>query len=160
MDVHRVRQDEWRTLRDVRLRALADAPDAFGTTHAEAAVRTDQWWRDWAAKSAAEENQAMFLAWVDGRPVGIAGVFGDGTRFDVISMWTDPSARGRGVASSLLEAAIAFAGDAPVFLSVTETNETARRLYERHGFVATGLTEPLRSNPALTIHELKLVRAS
>ena len=102
----------------------------------------------------------MFLAWVDGRPVGIAGVFADGTRFDVISMWTDPSARGRGVASALLEAAITFAGDAPVFLSVTETNETARRLYERRGFVATGLTEPLRSNPALTIHELKLVRAS
>ena len=156
MDVRRVRDDEWETLRDVRLRALADAPDAFATTHAEAAARPDQWWRDWAAASAAGDSQAMYLAWVDGQPVGIAGVFGDGRRFDVISMWTDPATRGRGVASALLEAAIAFAGDAPVFLSVTETNETARRLYERRGFVSTGITEPLRSNPELTIHELEL----
>jgi ribosomal protein S18 acetylase RimI-like enzyme len=73
-------------------------------------------------------------------------------------MWTDPACRGRGVAGSLLEAALAFAKDTPVFLSVTENNDVARRLYERRGFVATGLVEPLRSNPRLAIHELKLER--
>ncbi len=151
-----MRAADWQTLREVRLRALADAPDAFGTVHSEALARPDEWWRDWAERSASSAGQAMFLAWDDGAAVGIAGIFGDVGRFDVISMWTDPASRGRGVATSLLEAALAFAGDAPVFLSVTENNDAARRLYERRGFVATGLVEPLRSNPILSIHELRL----
>jgi ribosomal protein S18 acetylase RimI-like enzyme len=41
---------------------------------------------------------------------------------------------------------------------VTETNVAARALYERYGFVATGFTEPLRSNPSLLIHEFALRR--
>ena len=151
-----MRDADWQTLREVRLRALADAPDAFGTVHSEALARPDEWWRDWAERSASSSGQAMFLAWDDGEAVGIAGIFGDAQRFDLISMWTDPASRGRGVATSLMEAALAFAGDAPVYLSVTENNDAARRLYERRGFVATGLVEPLRSNPALSIHELRL----
>jgi ribosomal protein S18 acetylase RimI-like enzyme len=158
MEVRRVRPDECEVLRDLRLRALADAPDAFATTHAEAAARPERWWRDWAERSALGEDQAMFLAWEGDEPVGLAGVFGDPGRFDVISMWTEPSKRGRGIATALLRAAVQFARDSPVFLSVTETNDAARRVYERFGFVATGITEPLRSNPQLLIHELKLNR--
>jgi ribosomal protein S18 acetylase RimI-like enzyme len=158
IEVRRVRAADWQTLREVRLRALADAPNAFGTVHSEAQARPDEWWRDWAERSASSSEQAMFLAWDDDEAVGIAGIFGDAGRFDVISMWTDPACRGRGVAGSLLEAALAFAKDTPVFLSVTENNDVARRLYERRGFVATGLVEPLRSNPRLAIHELKLER--
>jgi len=158
IDVKRVRADEWQVIRDVRLRALADAPEAFATTHAEAAARPDDWWRDWAERSAVDAGMAMFLAREGGEPVGIGGVVGDQDRFDVISMWTEPDHRGKGIASALLQAAVAFAGNAPVFLSVTEGNDHARRLYERHGFAATGVSEPLRSNPRLAMHELRLVR--
>ncbi len=158
MDVRRVQAAEWQTLRDVRLRALADAPEAFATTHAQASERPDRWWIDWTARSADGDGQAMFLAWHDDRAVGIAGAYGGPERFDVISMWVDPAVRGEGVGAALLDAAIAFAGDAPVYLSVTETNEPAKRLYERRGFVPTGLREQLASNPALAIYELKLSR--
>ena len=50
---------------------------------------------------------------------------------------------------ALLDAAVAFAGDVEIRLSVTETNAAARRLYERYGFAPTGHTEPLleRSQP-------------
>jgi ribosomal protein S18 acetylase RimI-like enzyme len=158
IDVQRVRPDEWELLRDLRLRALAQAPDAFATTHAEALARPDEWWRGWAERSASEAAQAMFLARDGDEAVGIAGIFGARSRFDVISMWTDPAHRGKGVGAALLRAAVSFAGDAPVFLSVTEGNDDARRLYERHGFVATGLTEPLRSNTRRVLHELRLDR--
>ncbi len=161
MEVRRVRSEQWEALRDVRLRALADAPDAFGTTHAEAVTRPDTWWRDWAAKSAASDTQAMVLAWDADAPVGIAGVFAtDDDVWQVISMWVDPNARGRGVGRALLEAVIAWAKERDasraVRLSVTDGNDDARRLYERYGFVDTGVTEPLRSNSALTIRELEL----
>ncbi len=158
IDVRRVRADEWQALRDTRLQALADTPDAFGTTHAEASVRPEQWWRDWTLRSADGVDQAMFLAWREGKPIGIAGAFRTGGRVDVISMWTSPDQRGAGVGRALLDAAVAFAGEAEVHLGVTETNVGARRFYERYGFVPTGSTEPLRSNSALVMHELVLRR--
>ena len=42
-----------------------------------------------------------------------------------------------------------------VGLCVTESNESARRLYRRHGFVETGRRKPLPSNPEL--HEEEMV---
>jgi ribosomal protein S18 acetylase RimI-like enzyme len=158
LEVRRVQADEWEPLREVRLRSLADAPEAFATTHAEAAARSERWWREWAARAATDVRQAIFLAWDGTEAIGIGGAYGGPARFDVVSMWTDPAWRGRGVGAALLQAAIAFAGDAPVFLSVTENNDAARRLYERHGFVPTGHTEPLRSNPHRMIDELRLER--
>jgi ribosomal protein S18 acetylase RimI-like enzyme len=158
IEVRRVRADEWEELRDTRLRALADAPDAFATTHAEACARPEQWWRDWARRSAEGAEQAMFLAWLEGKPIGIAGAFRTGGRIDVIAMWTSPEQRGEGVGRALLDAAVAFAGEAEVHLGVTETNAGARRFYERYGFVPTGVTEPLRPNSHLRVHGLVLRR--
>lgn len=161
MQVRRVSSDEWTVLCDVRLRALADAPDAFGTTHAEARSRPDEWWRTWAATSAESESQAMMLAWDGDDAVGIAGVFAtDDRAWQVISMWVEPRARGRGAGHALLEAVIGWArahdSSRAIRLSVTDGNDGARRLYERYGFVDTGVTERLRSNSALTIRELEL----
>jgi ribosomal protein S18 acetylase RimI-like enzyme len=99
----------------------------------------------------------MFLAW-EGVPVGIGGAFGEDGGVRVISMWVDRGARGRGIGWALLDATVAFAGEAEVLLSVTDGNEVARRLYERYGFVETGLTEPLRSGSSLLVRELRLER--
>jgi ribosomal protein S18 acetylase RimI-like enzyme len=161
VEIRRVIPDDWQALRDVRLRALADAPDAFGTTHEEAVARPHEWWRDWAAQSAASDQQAMLLAWDGTEPAGIAGVFAsDDGAWQVISMWVDPEARGRGVGRALLDAVVTWARgrdpDRPIKLSVTDGNDDARSLYERYGFVENGVTEPLRSNSALTIRELEL----
>ena len=52
MRVRRVTSEDWQALRDVRLRALADAPDAFGTTHAEALAQVISMWVDPRARGA------------------------------------------------------------------------------------------------------------
>ncbi len=141
----------------MRLRALADAPDAFGTTHVEALARPEEWWTDWAERSATSATQAMFLAWDGAEAVGIAGIFHHDDVWQVISMWVEPDWRGCGVGRGLLDAAVGFA-EGEVRLSVTDGNDDARRLYERYGFVDIGQSEPLRSNPALTVRELRLER--
>ena len=71
---------------------------------------------------------------------------------ELVSMWVRPQARGRQVGSALVEAVMEFARARPVsrvHLWVTESNRSARRMYERCGFTETGERQPLPSDPAL-----------
>jgi ribosomal protein S18 acetylase RimI-like enzyme len=62
-------------------------------------------------------------------------------------MWVAPDARGAGVGRALVDAVAAWARDrgcGRLVLSVTESNERARRFYVTHGFADTGERRPLR----------------
>ena len=86
-------------------------------------------------------------------PAGVSGVYTADGVADLVSMWVRPSARGRGVGESLIEAAAAWAkarGYDTLYLWVTESNAPARRLYQRYGFTPTGERQPLPSDPALS----------
>jgi GNAT superfamily N-acetyltransferase len=146
IEIRRVRFDEWQALRDLRLHALEDAPSAFATRLDEARVRPEQWWQEWAARSAEGRGQAMFLGWEGEVPRGIAGTFveNDGRRW-LISMWTEPAARGLGVGRALVEAIAAFAraaGSTELLLEVTAGNDAAHALYRSCGFVDEGAGDP------------------
>jgi ribosomal protein S18 acetylase RimI-like enzyme len=154
MDVRAVRPDEWRELRDIRLRALADSPDAFGATLAEGLADPDAAWQlradrpDGLAVVAVDEA-GRFVGMASGGPapdeVDIAAIYG---------MWVDPAARGRRVGESLIGAIAGWAREAgfeTIGLGVTLGNEPAIALYERLGFVDTGLRYPLRDGTDLTI---------
>jgi len=126
-------------LRAVRLRALADAPEAFGTTLVEAEAWGDARW----------EGQAVSLptfVWVDhGADLGMVRVAphdDDAEAAYLISMWVAPEARGRGVGDMLVAEVLGWArahGRRRVFLDVGERNGPARALYERAGFVVSGV---------------------
>jgi ribosomal protein S18 acetylase RimI-like enzyme len=146
MDIRRVRPEDWQAMRDVRLRALADAPSAFETRFDEARLRPEEWWVDWAARSAQGDGQAVFLAWDGHDPVGIVGTYveDDGNRW-LISMWTDPARRRQGVGRTLVETVVAFArktGSREVVLEVTVGNDSAFALYRACGFEETGSGRP------------------
>lgn len=136
-------------MRDVRLRALADAPHAFVLTLESALERPDEWWRDWAARSAIEDTQALFVGWEGNRAVALAGIFDDDGEWVIFAMWVVPEHRGSGVGRALLDEAVGFArprNQNGVFLSVTDGNDPARRLYERYGFVDTGERDSFGAN--------------
>src|ERR1700691_2668171 len=143
--------DDWQGLRDIRLMALRDAPEAFGSTYAEQAVLGEADWRERTARG------GTFLAYVPevnaSEPAGLIGGYQEGPdTVELISMFVRPQARGRGVGEALIDAMIDWArakNATSVHLWVTETNKHARLLYERCGFFLTGERQPLPSNPGL-----------
>jgi GNAT superfamily N-acetyltransferase len=159
--VRQIRPDEWRALRHLRLRALADTPDAFGSSLVEEEAYTEREWREWVAVGAAAGSDVLFVAEKDGCLIGLTGAFFSEKRPTVafvIAMWVEPEVRGQGFGAELLEAVTNWAagkGATVVELDVTETNDIALALYAARGFVDTGKRKPLPSNPALTTIEMR-----
>ena len=160
--VRALRADEVESWRDIRLRSLRDAPDAFGTTYEQASAWPGERWATlvgWA--TAPDALQTVYLADLDGTVVGCARVSHgeDGGTALVTSMWVEPTARRRGVATALLEACEGWARDGGclrIELEVAELNPDARLLYERAGFLETGEFRELRDgSTARTVVMLK-----
>ncbi|MSQ30783.1 MAG: GNAT family N-acetyltransferase [Dehalococcoidia bacterium] len=140
--IRRIRAHEGVPYRDIRLRALADAPRAFGTTLAEAAARPAPWWDERAQATAQGGRAALFVAAVDERWCGlIGGELPEATATaEVISMWVEPAWRRHGVAARLLDAVAGWGmqHDATAMeLWVTEGNVPAIALYEGYAFAFT-----------------------
>jgi ribosomal protein S18 acetylase RimI-like enzyme len=163
--VRRVRPDDTARFRAVRLAALHDSPSAFGSTYAAEIELAEDAWTDRVVRASAGDDRAHLLAEDGDDVVGLVGVFrrDDGVTADLVSMWTSPRVRRRGVGRQLVEAATAWARGAGVTtleLWVTTGNEPAQSLYESLGFEVTGDHQPLPSDPCRdeTRMVLRLVR--
>jgi len=88
--------DDWPVWRKLRQSALAEAPEAFGSTLVEWTGErdTEQWWL--ARLGDVAVNLVLAL---DGEPAGIVSITAPdaGGTVELISMWVAPEARGRGV---------------------------------------------------------------
>jgi GNAT superfamily N-acetyltransferase len=138
LEIRRAVNGDEGVLRDLRVQALTDAPAAFGSTLERELARTVEDWRKWMSPG------VTFLLQADGEPRGlVAGVYdsADCAIVHLMAMWVHPAVRGSGAADSLVEAVKKWAASVratEVRLNVVETNERARRCYERCGFRLTG----------------------
>lgn len=126
---------------------LRDDADFFSTRYDDMVREPEQTWREWVAGAAAGTEKTLFVADEDDRWLGVVGAFAriDPLEVQLISMWVDPSARGRGVARDLIRAVACWTADrgsTRVVLFVQEANTPARHLYERAGFRLTGDRAP------------------
>lgn len=145
--------------KSVRLSALREAPDAFGSTYANESQLTDA---DWVKRAAewSSDGSAAFLAVDGGTACGIAGSFldeEDATRAHLVSMWTGPTHRRRGIARLLVNEVLNWARFRRVRtlkLMVTSNNDSAILFYQRLGFSRTGRTEPYPNDSALIEYEM------
>lgn len=150
--------EDWERVRDVRIRALADAPFAYGSRLEEERDQPESLWRARLEQQAA----ATFLAINGHETVGLVRTFvapEDVTTAELVSMWVAPHARGQGVGRQLVAAVVEWVRhhDATSLeLWVTETNAAARRLYESCGFVLTGGRRTLPSDPLLSEVAMRL----
>jgi ribosomal protein S18 acetylase RimI-like enzyme len=145
--------------KEIRLCALQDTPSAFGSTYARESQLTDDEWRSRVTRWSGESGIG-FLALENGVACGVAGCFlhpDDRTRAQLISMWTAPAHRQRGVGRMLIDEVTAWArlrGATFLDLFVVSSNERAQHFYERLGFVRTGRTLPYPHDPALIEYEM------
>jgi ribosomal protein S18 acetylase RimI-like enzyme len=156
--VRELRPDEWREVRALRLRALADAPRAFLSTVAEEEGYDDEVWRGRAAR---DDRRASFVCEADGELVGgTTGILtADGAGVDLVAMWVAPTHRRRGLGKALVEHVVAWArerGATSVTLEVNEALAPALGLYRSAGFEPTGARRPLPTDPGHDALELWL----
>jgi GNAT superfamily N-acetyltransferase len=147
--VRLIEPSEWRIYRELRLRSLAQSPDAFGSTLAAEESGTDGAWTERLGDNDPRWSHPVFAVMKD-EPVGLAwGRIQPAKpeRADAYQMWVDPGYRGLGAGRMLLDSVIAWAraaGANDLVLGVTCGDSPARRLYERAGFRAVDEPEPLR----------------
>jgi len=149
--VRRALAEDWPALRTIRLEALGDTPEAFGSTLEMASNYSNDQWRQMAAQ------RCYYLAERDGVVVGmISGGLNDdhpGTHW-LYGMFVTPSMRGSGVADVLVAAVEEWArgeGADELFLDVTARVSRARRFYSKMGFVPTGENHDMTRDPALEL---------
>lgn len=149
--------DDWAAYRDVRLRALAGDPDAYGSTLAREEAFGEADWR-----SRAGGGSPLLLALGEDAVLGTGGAYVAPGADEVVlwGFWTDPAHRGRGIGGEVLDRLLDWTcrRGLPVVLHVTQGNAAARRLYASRGFVPTGESEPLRDGSPLLVDVLRLPR--
>jgi len=94
--------------RSIRLRALQDAPDSFGSTFAAEVTFTQEDWRRRLERS----DAVTFVASEEGDDTGIVVGVADPEHPGeavLVSMWVAPETRGRRVGEALVQAVIDWA---------------------------------------------------
>jgi len=144
IEVRPIEPSDWPHLKEIRLRALLEAPDAFITTYDQAAADLDEMWIDRAAVGALGEGQLTILAFRDGEPVGMAvGLWRERESshvVPVVAVFVAETARRRGVGRSMMKAIERWGSDRgaiAISLWVVDDNHGARALYEALGFRET-----------------------
>lgn len=142
--VRRLAAEDAPALRQLRLDALRETPEAFGSSYEEEHTLTLADIRAWIVPA---DDSAMFGAFVDRALAGIVGVARQRKlkmrhKAQIWSVYVAPEMRGHGLARLLLRAAIdhaaAMHGVRTVLLSVTANNTAACRLYASLGFEQYG----------------------
>ena len=156
--IHRLGKGDGARLREIRLRALQDSPDAFGSTYAQCTDRPLSAWEKQV------EGLPTFLATKEGCDVGMVRFAvdeQDGNVAWLISMWVAPEVRGLGLGSSLIDRLIDYAKLMRVQrirLDVADGNASAIALYERKGFLPTGVTGAMPvPRQHITEHQRELI---
>ena len=138
MNIERLVAGDGERLRAIRLRALRNDPDAFGTTVEEAAALPPESW------DRQLEQRATFVATAGGDDLGLVrGAPHEYLRDAgyLVSMWVASEARRQGIGSALVDAVVQWArtrGWSRLLLDVAEGNAPAIALYTRKGFVPSG----------------------
>jgi ribosomal protein S18 acetylase RimI-like enzyme len=166
LTIRPIQPAEWREYRRLRLCALQDAPESFGSTYAAEATRQDEAWAARLQQAHLSDRDAALFAECGSTICGLAWckiLPHTPEVANLYQMWVAPETRGIGAGSQLLEAAIVWASQAGanvMRLSVTVADSPAMRLYVRRGFAKIGEVEPLRVGSSISAQAMELKLSS
>jgi ribosomal protein S18 acetylase RimI-like enzyme len=156
-DIRPLVPDEWFILRDIRLTALAESPDAFLSTYEREKVYVEDRWR---AEFTRGDWNVGFLS---GRPASLLGVTREpDTPADACYLeylWVAPDCRRRHVALDMIAGVLdglRARGMRTAFLWVLDGNEVAMNVYRRAGFMSTNHRQALAARPGRSEERLHL----
>jgi ribosomal protein S18 acetylase RimI-like enzyme len=161
-DIRVLREDDWHIYKSLRLRALQESPDSFGSTYVQEFEYSDDEWISLLSEKMSMKKAFPLVAEARGNPGGLAWgqVHDHDTKSAyVYQMWVAPEARGLGIGRALLNQIISWAKNAgrrSVKLAVTTTNCAAFALYRSSGFEPYGNAEELRPGSALNVQPMIL----
>ncbi|HEY7659349.1 MAG TPA: GNAT family N-acetyltransferase [Actinomycetota bacterium] len=160
VEVRAVVAGEWERVRDLRLRALADAPDAFGSTLELERDHDESAWIAWVQGWEGARNRFLVAETAESW-LGMAVGSREAGEVDahLYGMWVEPAWRRRGVGRALVDGVVEWAradGVRALVLGVTEGNDGAADLYSACGFVDTGERHPLRDGSRLRMRVYRL----
>lgn len=132
--------ERWQEYRTLRLDALQESPQAFGSSYAESVAHPDEFWINRLYNSAAGRNLLLF-AEVGGLLVGLIGTYDESTEPDVaniITVFVAPDYRGHGLGRRLVDAILTEVRQRPGIriarLTVNVSQVAAISAYDRAGF--------------------------
>lgn len=106
IEIVTLQPEDWRQYRDLRLRALKEEPQAYGSTYEDNAKRPDEFWQKRLEESLIMSTQWLVFAKSDRMLVGMMGAFIEKEQSDsahIIAVYVIPEARGKGIAKSLMK---------------------------------------------------------
>lgn len=133
---------------ELRLEALKESPEAFLTSYEEAVKRENP--IDQVARNFIAEGNYTFGAFEEEKLIGVVTLLQEKAekvqhRANIFAMYVTPRNQRAGVGKALLTEAIHQAktieGIEKINLSVTASNEKAKRLYSQLGFKTFGVEE-------------------
>jgi ribosomal protein S18 acetylase RimI-like enzyme len=140
VEIINLEPEEWARYRALRLEALRLEPQAFGASYADQAANPDDFWKERLQRVAVSDTEGLLFARIGQQLVGMIGWFREPSspQAKLVAMYITQAARGRGIGSLLVHAALedmSSHGDIEVVvLSVNRGQTAAVSLYEKHGF--------------------------
>lgn len=140
--VKRLNEKDWLLLKRIRLAALINDPDVFGSSYEEEASKTEAHWRD----QLTEMNSAIFGVFDGESCVGMTGVsiYRDdpsGKTAILWGSWLEPEFRGKGLSKLLYEPRMEWARNHPacekIIVSHRASNQASKRANQKFGFTFT-----------------------
>lgn len=138
IEIRRIRTDEWRVFRELRLAALEQDGEQFGQSFEEVSQLSDDRWQEDTVKAAESDEFYVVLAFGGPKPMGMSACVHREDFGKIIMVWVDPEYRGQAIGRLLVEKTMAEANLPRYKLTVVEGNMPAIRTYESLGFKPTG----------------------
>jgi ribosomal protein S18 acetylase RimI-like enzyme len=142
LTIRRLSRVDIEGFRSIRLEALKNFPEAYGSTYEKEAAEPITFFGDRL------ERNAVFAAFLDGTLAGIAGFAvmtgpKDAHKGFVWGMYVRPAFQGSKAASLLMDHLIAYAKNRVELLQLTvvTTNARAHRFYQKIGFSVYGIEQ-------------------